>query len=146
MKTIAQLTRNMLAHELVARVDQNAFNDLINYVTLPELDRKIETYNFKNKSFDPIKASILIARIFKESESLQQCFTDAMVICRDNEQAILYLLNFNLCSFNHDSIQEEIQRVLSLILEPSSSESPFGGIYAYGIKNNELTLSIYETF
>lgn len=145
MKTIAQLTKNMLAHELEARVDQTAFNDLLNYIILPELDKNIETYNFKNKSLDPIKASILIADIFKASEPLQQCFTDAMIICRDNEQAILYLLNFNLCNFKPDSIQEEIQKVLSPLLEPSS-ESPFGGIYAYGIKNNELTLSIYETF
>lgn len=144
MKTLYQLTKDMLAHHLQERVG-DAFNDLINYITLPELDRRIETYNFKNKSLDPIKASVLIANIFKESEPLQQCFTDAMIICRDKEQAILYLLNFDLCSFKPDSIQEEIQRVLSPILEPSS-EHPFGGIYAYGIKKNELTLSIYETF
>lgn len=144
MKTLYQLTKDMLAHHLQERVG-DAFNDLINYVTLPELDRNIETYNFKNKSLDPVKASAFIANIFKESEPLQQCFTNAMIICRDNEQAILYLLNFNLCSFKLDFIQEEIQRVLSPLLEPSL-KSPFGGIYAYGIKNNELTLSIYETF
>lgn len=135
MKTIAQLTRNMLAHEFEARVDQNAFNDLLNYIILPELDKNIETYNFKNKSLDPIKASILIANIFKASESLQQCFTDAMIICRDNEQAILYLLNFNLCSFTPDFIQEEIRKVI-----------PPNSIHCYNIHNNQLTLSIYETF
>lgn len=144
MKTFYQLTENMLVHHFQERVG-DAFNNLINYLTFTELDRKIETYNFKNKSLDPIKASILIARIFKASKPLQQCFTDAMIICRDNEQAILYLLNFDLRGFKPDSIQEEIQRVLSPLLEPSS-ESPFGGIYAYGINNNELTLSIYETF
>lgn len=144
MKTLYQLTENMLVHNFQERVG-DAFNDLINYVTFPKLDRKIEIYNFKNKSLDPIKASILIANIFRESKPLQQCFTDAMMICRDNEQAILYLLNFDICSFKPDSIQEEIQRVLSPLLEPSS-EFPFGGIYAYGIQNNELTLSIYETF
>lgn len=135
MKTIAQLTRNMLAHELEARIDQTAFNDLLNYILIPELDRKIETYNFKNKSLNPIKASILIANIFKGSESLQQGFTDAMIICRDNEQAILYLLNFNLCSFTSDFIQEEIRKVI-----------PPNSIHCYNIHNNELTLSIYETF
>ena len=144
MKTLYQLTNDMLVHHVQERVG-DAFNDLINYVTFPKLDRKIETYNFKNESLDPIKASILIANILKESEPLQQCFTDAMMICRDNEQAILYLLNFDICSFELDFIQEEIQRVLPPLLEPSS-ESPFGGIYAYGNKKNELTLSIYETF
>lgn len=142
METLYQLTENMLAHHFQERVG-DAFNDLINYVIFPKLDRKIETYNFKNKSLDPIKASILIANILKESEPLRQCFTDAMIICRDNEQAILYLLNFDICSFKPDFIQEEIQRVLPPLME-SSSEFPFGGIYAYNIKNNELI--IYETF
>lgn len=135
MKTIAQLTKNMLAHEFEAIVDQTAFNDLLNYIILPELDKKIETYNFKNKSLDPVKASVFIADIFKGSEPLQQCFTDAMIICRDNEQAVLYLLNFNLCSFTPDFIQEEIRRVI-----------PPNSIHSYNIHNNELTLSFYETF
>ena len=134
MKTLYQLTKDMLAHHLQERVG-NAFNDLINYVTLPELDRKIETYNFKNKSLDPVKASVFIANIFKESEPLQQCFTDAMMICRDNEQAILYLLNFNLCNFAQDFIQSEISKAI-----------PPNSIYCYNIHNNELTLSYYETF
>lgn len=134
MKTLYQLTRDMLAHHLKERVG-DAFNALIDYVTLPELDRKIETYNFKNKSLDPVKASVFIANIFKDSEPLQQCFTDAMIICRDNEQAILYLLNFNLCSFTLDFIQEEIRKVI-----------PPNSIHCYNIHNNELTLFFYETF
>lgn len=124
----------MLVHNFQERVG-DAFNDLINYVTFPKLDRKIEIYNFKNKSLDPFKASILIANILKESEPLRQCFTDAMIICRDNEQAILYLLNFNLCNFAQDFIQSEISKAI-----------PPNSLYCYNIHNNELTLSIYETF
>lgn len=137
MKTLYQLTKDMLAPHFQERV-RDAFNDFLNYVTFPELDRKIETYNFKNKSLDPIKASILIANIFKESEPLQQCFVDAMIICRDNEQAILYLLNFNLFDFNLESIQEEIEKALHT--EDNNR------IYSYNIHVNKLTLSIYETF
>lgn len=137
MKTIAQLTKNMLAHEFEARIDQTAFNDLLNYIILPELDKNIETYNFKNKSLDPIKASILIARIFKASELLQQCFIDAMIICRDNEQAILYLLNFNLID---DFPSTAIQEALPSLIEAKNRWSSFV------LHNNQLTLSIYETF